>query len=406
MGEDIMTTTELFPSQNLDQILDDDTIALQLSRPATDDDTPHLIANQNEDGAIGHIIIFLFDDRGRVSEERLRMKDVLVLPDHKKVIVPWNETDQPIEDASSLLHGVLGHLACNVNLFPVSYERWPDVPPIYKEEIWKLIESKFALSTDQQRAYCMGNMGKKWKDNRYRLCAEFYNKIASLDQNIDNYPDGMTREQWAGFLAYKKSDKAKKYSEINTKNRAKQTIMHTLGSKSIAKTKHELEKKYGCKISRGEMFGIAHTKKDGNFVSDEARLKNDELLEDLEDVSDEDEAYEFTFGKEHPGRVRGMGFGVVPSQIRKRSRVSGSSSNNSGPTQAEYNTLKEELDTIKTQMATILQHIGAPMPPNLNSNQVADLGSPGLKRSSHASHTPHVEVPDLSPWVPPPPPQP
>ena len=46
MGEDIMTTTDLFPSQNLDHILVDDTV---LSRPAIDDDIPNLIANHNED---------------------------------------------------------------------------------------------------------------------------------------------------------------------------------------------------------------------------------------------------------------------------------------------------------------------------------------------------------------------
>ncbi|KAI9125251.1 hypothetical protein K1719_003867 [Acacia pycnantha] len=46
---DIMTTTDLFPSQNLDHILVDDTVALQLSRPAIDDDIPNFIANHNED---------------------------------------------------------------------------------------------------------------------------------------------------------------------------------------------------------------------------------------------------------------------------------------------------------------------------------------------------------------------
>ncbi|XP_061374183.1 uncharacterized protein LOC133316451 [Gastrolobium bilobum] len=49
MGEDIMTTTDLFPTQNLDQILVDDRLALTLSRPAIDDDTPNLIDIHNED---------------------------------------------------------------------------------------------------------------------------------------------------------------------------------------------------------------------------------------------------------------------------------------------------------------------------------------------------------------------
>ena len=44
----------------------------------------------------------------------------------------------------------------------------------------------------------------------------------------------------------------------------------------------------------------------------------DQLLAEMEETSSEEEAYEQVFGKEHPGHVRGMGFGVVPSQMRKR----------------------------------------------------------------------------------------
>ncbi|XP_061347422.1 uncharacterized protein LOC133292947 [Gastrolobium bilobum] len=49
MGEHIMTCTDQFPPQNLDQILVDDTLPLHLSRPAIDDDVPNLIPNQNEE---------------------------------------------------------------------------------------------------------------------------------------------------------------------------------------------------------------------------------------------------------------------------------------------------------------------------------------------------------------------
>ncbi|XP_061366001.1 uncharacterized protein LOC133309262 [Gastrolobium bilobum] len=157
-------------------------------------------------------------DRGRKSEERLRIKDVLVLPEHKKVLVQWSEDGQPVGDGSSLLNGFLGHL------------------------------KKFYLCTDDEHDYCMGNIGKKWKDNRHRLCVDFIDKNKTFEENLENYPDGTTREQWAGFLTYKTSEKAQ-----------------------------------------------------------------DELLEEIQDVSYEDEAFELVFGKEHSGRVRGMGFGVVAS---------------------------------------------------------------------------------------------
>ncbi|XP_061355874.1 uncharacterized protein LOC133300365 [Gastrolobium bilobum] len=52
-GEDIMTWTSQFPSQNLDHLVVDDTIPVQLSRPSTDDDNLNLHANLTEDEEIG-----------------------------------------------------------------------------------------------------------------------------------------------------------------------------------------------------------------------------------------------------------------------------------------------------------------------------------------------------------------
>ena len=105
----------------------------------------------------------------------------------------------------------------------------------------------------------------------------------------------------------------------------------------------------------------------------------DQLLAEMEETSSEEDAYEQVFGKEHPGRVRGMGFGVVLSQMRNRHRCSASSSS-AGPSQVEYDSLKEELETskgkmgeldaLKAQMASILQHIGAQQPSHFPFNEV------------------------------------
>ncbi|XP_061355875.1 uncharacterized protein LOC133300366 [Gastrolobium bilobum] len=315
-------------------------------------------------------VVDVLADNGVTDAERLRVRDVLVLPPHKKVVVEWNEDNQPVGEAAALLLGFLGHLACNPNIFPISYERWPKIPPIYKEDVWlNTIKKRFVVDNDDHYHFCMGNM--------------------------ENFPDGMTREQWGSFLTYKTSEKAKKYSRINTANRQKQTIPHTLGSKTIARRKRELEIERGTTMTRGEIYVVAHKKKCGNFVNEEARLKNDQLLVQMQQTNSEVEAFINVFGKEHPGRVRGMGFGVVPSQIRRTSTSSASTSSSS-PTQAEYDALKEELDTIKdkmveldtlkAQMAHFLLNFGSQLP----SNEVPDLGSPGIRKSSNASHNPSL----------------
>ncbi|KAI9075256.1 hypothetical protein K1719_042797 [Acacia pycnantha] len=160
-----------------------------------------------------------------LSEERLRIRDVLVLPPHKQVVVTWSEENQPVGDGGSLLNGYLGHLACNTNVFPICYDRWPKVPRSYKDNAWEMTiqvsmlfqfhflslndcelifiisycEKNFVSILDEHYEYCLANMGKKWKDNRWRLCNYYYDSNASYEQNLENYPEGMTREQWAGF---------------------------------------------------------------------------------------------------------------------------------------------------------------------------------------------------------------
>ncbi|KAK4285192.1 hypothetical protein QN277_001922 [Acacia crassicarpa] len=106
---------------------------------------------------------------------------------------------------------------------------------------------------------------------------------------------------------------------------------------------------------------------------------------------------------------------ALKAQMRKCYSCSASSSS-AGPSQAEYDSLKEELDTLKgkmgelealkAQMATILQHIGAQQPSHFPFNEDVNLGSPGLRRSSHASHDPHCDGPNSSPHIPSPSPQP
>ncbi|XP_061339755.1 uncharacterized protein LOC133286367 [Gastrolobium bilobum] len=296
-------------------------------------------------------VVDVLADNGMADEERLCVRDLLVLPPHKR--------------------------------------------------------KRFVMDNDDHYHYCMGNMGKKWKDNRWRLANEIYEKDKNFQENLDLYPEGMTREQWASFLTYKTSEKAKKYIIINTANRQKQTIPHTLGSKTLARRKRELEIQEGRKFSRGEMYAVSHIKKDGNFVNEEARLKNDNLIIEMDKANFEDEAFVNVFGKEHPGRVRGMGFGVVPSQIRRTSTSSASTSC-SGPTQAEYDALKGELDTIKGKMAEFdtlksqMAHFTENFVGHSPSNQVVDLGSPGIRKSSHASHDPS-DGPTISNQAPQPP---
>lgn len=103
-------------------------------------------------------------------------------------------------------------------------------------------------------------------------------------------------------------------------------------------------------------------------------------------MSSEEDIYTKVFGKEHSGRVRGMGFGVCPSQLFEPTYRYGSSSNTSSfgaATSSEYDKLRSDLEAsnarvqalelevakvraLEAQMTYIMQNFGGQMPPRFN----------------------------------------
>ncbi|KAJ1427131.1 putative transposase, Ptta/En/Spm, plant [Sesbania bispinosa] len=356
--------------------------------------------------------VHLIDEEGVIKEDRLRVADVSGLSRDKKVILEWNREGQPIGEAAGLLGGFLGSLASNVNKFPISYEKWPDVPLAYKDHVWNnTIKEKFRVNDESNKKYIIANIGKKWKDNRVRLFAENYDDSLGWEENLELRPDDISREQWASFLKYRLSDKTREICEKNIANRLMQSVPHTLGSKTISRKKHELEIQTGRSYSRGEMYSIAHKKKDGTFVNDEAKQKSDLLDEQTEQMSSEEDAYTNVFGKENPGRVRGMGFGVCPSQVLGPAYCFGNStmSSSSGDSSSELAKLKTELEasnarvealeqevakvrSLEDQISFLMQNYGGQFPARFN--RVTDLGSPTEARpSSSGSHNPQNHGP-------------
>ena len=71
-------------------------------------------------------------------------------------------------------------------------------------------------------------------------------------------------------------------------------------------------------------------------------------------TSSKNEAYISVFSEEHPGYVRGMGLGVVPTHIHGSLSSSSSRHYSSMPTYAEFNTVKETLHQFQGHMNVIV----------------------------------------------------
>ncbi|XP_057760584.1 uncharacterized protein LOC130980962 [Arachis stenosperma] len=263
---------------------------------STGSEVPHVQLDVEGRKSNKYWTVDLEDANGVIKEGHLRLKDVWVMSRETRIIVHWNEHGQPIGESGGLLGLFLGAVAGNFKNFPISYEKWP--------------LRFFKVDDGQQKKYILQNHGRKWKDNRCKLFNDNYNSDLTREQNIAVLPKGfgVNLEQWD-------------MCEKNASNREKQTIPHTLGSKTIVRKKHELEQLT--------------------------------LLQANETCTDD--AYVKLFGIEHPGRVKGVAFGVCPSQVMKSSNIFGgvSSSCNHDFDMAKVRSMEVELQENKATISLL-----------------------------------------------------
>ncbi|RYQ88705.1 hypothetical protein Ahy_B09g095741 isoform B [Arachis hypogaea] len=134
-------------------------------------------------------------------------------------------------------------------------------------------------------------------ETRLRLYNAFYEPTFTFEQNIEHRLPGIDREHWREFLEY----------------RAK------------PETKSEEQ---GRRLGRGELWIKVHKKNDGSYMNEEARAIG-------------------VFGKEKPGRVRGVGFGPTPTQLFGSNSRAPSNRVEEEETQRKLCALEAELESEK-----------------------------------------------------------
>ncbi|XP_057723261.1 uncharacterized protein LOC130939176 isoform X1 [Arachis stenosperma] len=285
---------------------------------------------------------------GTIKTRRLKVKEMDNLSRDEQVVVNF-EDEQAIGEAQGLLAGYLGTLAVDCKLFPINFSKWSGplgIPRSRFEECFSnLLKPKFhfKISEGIAKRYCKLSLAKKWSQHRIKLWKEFYDPCMS--------------RQWASFIQYRFLPSTMEMCRRNKEARKKQTIPHTGGSKPISRKRHEIFLETGRKISRGEMYIETHKKRDGSFVTDEAR-DIAEQIEVLMTQNEKDESRPSTndaigkvFGEEHSGRVRCMGMGATPTNTFRNgnhpSQLANSSTSMSSTTnysQADFKRLESKFD--------------------------------------------------------------
>ncbi|XP_057740323.1 uncharacterized protein LOC130957484 [Arachis stenosperma] len=284
----------------------------------------------------------IIDSDGTMKPARLSVREAMERPNGRKIVLRFNKAKQAIGNEAGLLSGVLGLLGSDFGKFPICEESWRKITT--KDKVYnECVKQIFHINEDSEgviKKNILKSMGKSWKETRLRLYNAYFEPTFTTEQNIENRPPGIDREHWRWFLDYRAKPETKEKCKKNAKNRSKQQYTHTGGSKSFARRIEEESEQQGRIVGRGELWIAVHKKKDGSYMNDEARaigltlsvianlpvmfidfLNFDERIEEIEQqdessrVLSQNDSIAQVFGKEKPGRVRGVGFGPTPSQL-------------------------------------------------------------------------------------------
>ncbi|KAG5630547.1 hypothetical protein H5410_002264 [Solanum commersonii] len=202
------------------------------------------------------------------------------------IVVNFDYPNEPFGEARSLLLGFCGILACDCSLFPINFEKWSSVSMSYLNRVFdQIIKPKcfFKTTESNARQHIYKSIGKKWAANKNNLWKLVEDPLKSKVEIIDNVPDGIPRDQWISFVDYQYKDSTKEKIELT--------------------------------LSQSTM--------------DESQISPNDAVGKV-------------LGKEHSGRVRCLGLGVVPSKVFKQVRprfggASASSSEGSYSSQCQEN---------------------------------------------------------------------
>nr|POF20547.1 hypothetical protein CFP56_51944 [Quercus suber] len=184
----------------------------------------------------------------------------------------------------------------------------------------------------EQRKWVLSRIGKLWRSHKSELKEKHCNTNTTKEDLLQQLLPEVDDTQFHGLVEYWFSDDFKELSKDNKKRHGKQTEVHTLGSRSLARTADIIAKEKGRQLERGEMYEVAYSHRDGTAVNATAGAniaKMKELMtkgsqlqgNDIEAgiLWQPDDAFGQVIGAERRGCVRGVGFGRTPSGNRARS---------------------------------------------------------------------------------------
>ncbi|GLT83467.1 hypothetical protein SLE2022_017550 [Rubroshorea leprosula] len=134
-----------------------------------------------------------------------------------KVNVIFDANCHPIGKEGCTLTRFLGTVARKSDVAPISYMEWRDMPQIYKDDMWKIIESKFLIEEsrkEQIKSWIMTNVNEKWKSYKNELKSAGFDLLLTVDEMYEKINDPrVDKEQFHVLVEYWRSEKGEKISK-------------------------------------------------------------------------------------------------------------------------------------------------------------------------------------------------
>ncbi|KAF3774830.1 hypothetical protein EJ110_NYTH52244 [Nymphaea thermarum] len=174
------------------------------------------------------------------------------------------------------------------------------------------------------RCYVMDSFKKKLSDWRCVL-RNIYNIHDAQDARLQACPKDIPQDQWRSLMEYFDTKKSKDQSSRNANNRARQTMLHTLGTKSLAcfRAEQSTEDSDGIDLPRLDVWIKTHTSdrfpkgtKGTAPIIDRLRNQASQLLMDMREVSNpSNDVLSQELSKDYVGRARTYGLGAHVGDI-------------------------------------------------------------------------------------------
>ncbi|MQL98690.1 hypothetical protein Taro_031404 [Colocasia esculenta] len=218
-----------------------------------------------------------------------KLSSVHGLDNGKRIVVQINELGQPVGEGGHSLKLFLGTISRLGDKMPIDAPTWRAMSATHKDDVWEYVQRKYDIPA-YLKEWVMKDLDQKWRSWKYELRNKYFNP--TLKQNEQQIPPDprVNAEQWARVVQTWSSNSWKRYSDINKKSKSHHKYFHCAGTKSFADINEEETKLQEVKITQPSSSSSSS-------------------------IASTDDIYSQVFGKERPGRVRGVGTGPTPTSL-------------------------------------------------------------------------------------------